>query len=442
MARKVEVEINYRPRVWQNCIHNDQHRFKVVLAHRQCGKSYLAAAELLKSALLKRGEYAFIAPEKQQAKATVWKKFKEFTEEISGIKYNNVELTVDFPNGSTIYLLAANETVRGKHFSGAVMDEVADMDFAFWGEVLRPALEANEGWGIVIGTPKKGENLLNHLIRFGKDPDFPNWSSWEVDVYTSGVMSEERIEALKREILPSQFRQEYMLEESSTEGAIYAPILEEMEQSGQIDRFPYDSRLPVYTGWDIGYNDYTVIWFAQYDPANNRIYLIDFYRNRRQYMDHYINHLLTKPYRYATAFLPHDVDQTRMDKQYSELAKFKQCGLKYRVLKKPKNVMQSVQAVQAQLNRCFFNVPVCNEGLEELESYDTVRDKRTGLYTDKLKHCDVSDAFRYLIEGLSGARESHNSYENFKQTEMRHQRNRMTPMQRTKKSLKKNKFFR
>ncbi len=412
--------------MWQQYIHEDNHRFRVVLAHRAGGKSYLAIGELIKGCLSKKGVYAYIAPQKDQGRRNIWNKpdgIKDMIRDIPGVEINETESRIKFPNGSIFFILGADnpENIRGMHLNGVVMDEVADMPFNSWGLVIRPALQANKGWALFIGTPKKGNNLLNHARDLGYDAEVKNWNTWKIDGVTSGVYTAEELAELKQDMLPSQFAQEIMMEETASEGEIYANLLDEMGKRGQIGMYPYDSRFPVYTGWDIGYNDYTCIWFAQIDHKTNRIYLIDYYQNRRKYMSHYINHMLLKPYRYGTVFLPHDIEQQRMDKEYSEIAKFKQAGLKYKVLPRPRNLISAVQTVQSKINRCFFNKTACAEGLEGLYRYDTLLNKKTGHYTDKLTHNDPADAFRYLMEGLSGAVCEKSSYEILKRDELARQ---------------------
>lgn len=441
---KQNVTVRYEPRVWQQHIHMDNHKFRVVICHRTGGKTYLVMGELIKAALTKVGTYVYLAPEKAQGKRVLWDKFKNMirydaseSTGIPGLKINESELRIDFPNGSTFYILGGDqpENIRGMHNCGVVLDEVADMPMETWETVIRPTLLANDGWGLFIGTPKKGTNLLNRVFELGQDPELPNWHSWDINIYDTGVYTPERIAELKAEMLPSQFNQEFMNRQNSSEGEIYANLLDQMGERGQIGMFPYDERFPVYTGWDIGYNDNTVIWFAQLDPDTNRIYMIDYYKNRRKYMSHYINHLLLKPYRYATAFLPHDIEQTRMDKEYSEIAKMKQAGLKYRVLPRCKNVLQAVQSVQSQINRVFFNKVPCDKGIEDLKQYDTKQDRKTGQYTDKLKHCDTSDAFRYIMEGLAGAKSIETSQSRFKRMEKMHMK-KQSSMQIARKRLR------
>lgn len=422
MANKGSLTIPYSPRVWQQFIHDDNHRFRVVLAHRSGGKSYLAMGELVQGCLKEKGVYAYIAPQKDQGRRNIWNKpngIKDMVRGIPGIEINETESRIKFPNGSMFFILGADnpENIRGMHLHGVVMDEVADMPFDSWGLVIRPALQANNGWALFIGTPKKGNNLLNHARDLGYDPDIKNWNTWKIDGTMSGVYTAEQLEELKVDMLPSQYMQEIMMEEVASEGEIYANILDQLSDRGQMGIFPYDERLPVYTGWDIGYNDYTCIWFAQYDTESNKIYLIDYIQDRRKYMAFYINALLLKPYRYATAFLPHDIEQQRMDKEYSEIAKMKQAGLKYKVLSRCKNVLSAVQSVQSKLGRCHFNLRNIKQGLDGLYMYDTIKDRKTGHYTDKLTHNDAADAFRYLMEGLSGARMTERSYNQFKALE-------------------------
>jgi hypothetical protein len=426
---ELNLSLNYAPRVWQQFIHNDPHRFKVVLAHRSAGKTWLAMAELLKHAINNPGDYAYIAPEKEQGKRNMWNKLKECSEEIiknvPGVKVNETEKFIELSSKSRIYILAADKNVRGLHMKGMVLDEVADIEYDLWDEVLFPTLTANKGWAIIIGTPKKGKNLLNHLKDFGYRGDLPDWKTWIVDVNTSGVYEGDYIDTLRRTMHPSTFAQEYLMEESSTRGAIYAPMLDELSKMGQIGQYPYDSRLPVYTGWDLGYNDKTVIWFAQLDVGTNRIFIIDYYEDSVKLFDEYMEIILRKPYHYAKHYMPHDFDRNSMYKTYSAAAKMHSLKQNFEVVQKPANgkLKDHVMAAQSMIYRCFFNKSACEDGLKGLYTYENKKNKRTGEYEDAFQHNDIADAFRYLLEGLSGARK----------TQINHE---YTPVQKTvKKSI-------
>jgi phage terminase large subunit len=48
-----------------------------------------------------------------------------------------------------------------------------------------------------------------------------------------------------------------------SEGRYFARQMLQAERDERIGYFPHDPRRPVFTGWDIGVDDYTAIWFAQ-----------------------------------------------------------------------------------------------------------------------------------------------------------------------------------
>lgn len=64
--------------------------------------------------------------------------------------------------------------------------------------------------------------------------------------------------------------------ETITEASYYARLVIAAEKEGRIGHFPHDWRLPVITGWDLGIDDYTAIWFAQI-IGDNRLRIIDYY---------------------------------------------------------------------------------------------------------------------------------------------------------------------
>jgi phage terminase large subunit len=50
-----------------------------------------------------------------------------------------------------------------------------------------------------------------------------------------------------------------------SEASYYARLIAEAERQGRIGDFPHDPGRAVDTAWDIGIDDYTVIWFLQDD---------------------------------------------------------------------------------------------------------------------------------------------------------------------------------
>ena len=73
--------------------------------------------------------------------------------------------------------------------------------------------------------------------------------------------------------------------EAAREGAVFARQLILSEENKRICKFPIDSGILVDTYWDIGKNDSTAIWFAQFQ--NNEFRLINYYEMNNEGMAHY-----------------------------------------------------------------------------------------------------------------------------------------------------------
>ncbi|MBL4940370.1 MAG: phage terminase large subunit [Colwellia sp.] len=90
-----------------------------------------------------------------------------------------------------------------------------------------------------------------------------------------------------------------------TEGSYYAKQIAQADRDGRIGHFPYDPDLPVITGWDIGVDDYTAVWFMQENGREVRA--IDYYECSGEGAQHVADVILSKPYKYKAHYLPHDV---------------------------------------------------------------------------------------------------------------------------------------
>ena len=106
------VIIPYQPRPLQLATHDamDRHRFGVLVCHRRFGKTVLAINQLQKGALLckrERPRFAYIGPTYSQGKATVWDYLQHYSQGIPGVKVNQSELRVDYPNGGQVRILGA-----------------------------------------------------------------------------------------------------------------------------------------------------------------------------------------------------------------------------------------------------------------------------------------------------------------------------------------------
>ena len=110
----------------QGQVFQSDKRFRVLVAGRRFGKSYLACIELLRGAINRPGETLFYcAPTYRMAKLIAWDYLKAFSGPLTGIEQRESDLIVNLPNGARVQLFGADnpDTLRGQYFDGVVFDE-------------------------------------------------------------------------------------------------------------------------------------------------------------------------------------------------------------------------------------------------------------------------------------------------------------------------------
>jgi hypothetical protein len=206
----------------QAVICRDESRFRVVVAGRRFGKTFLATRELARFARLPDQQVFYIAPSYRQAKQIIWEPLKSRLSELNWIeKANESDLSVILVNGSTIALRSADnfDSMRGVGLNFAVFDEFADQDYRVWSEVIRPALSDKQGHAMFIGTPKGLGNHLYDVYQQGKT--LPNWSSHTYTTADGGNVSLAELEDAKRDLDIRTYRQEYEATFETYAGVIY-----------------------------------------------------------------------------------------------------------------------------------------------------------------------------------------------------------------------------
>ena len=196
-------------------------RFRVVVAGRRFGKTFLAIRELCKWASEPNRQVWYIAPSYRQAKQIVWKELKEKLTSLNWIKkINESELTIYLVNNSIIALKGSDnrDSLRGVGLHGVVMDEFADQDQEVWTEVIRPTLSTTNGKGLFIGTPK-GMNWAYEL--YNQATATEDWAAFSYTTADGGQVPAEELEAAKRDLDERTYRQEYEATWEEYAGRIY-----------------------------------------------------------------------------------------------------------------------------------------------------------------------------------------------------------------------------
>ena len=204
-GRKPKIELPYTPRPQLIPYHERTQRWACLVLHRRFGKTTGTINDLQRGALtcpLDKPRFAYIAPLLKQAKDVAWDMLKSAAAPLVpyGAKFNEAELRVDYPNGGRVRLYGADnpDAMRGVYLDGVVMDEYAQHPPGMWTEVIRPALADRDGWGTFIGTPKGRDAFWKVYRNALANPE--EWFSLLIRASESGVISDEELEAIRKEM--------------------------------------------------------------------------------------------------------------------------------------------------------------------------------------------------------------------------------------------------
>ena len=195
----------------QGEVFRSRKRFRVLVAGRRFGKSYLSCIELLRGAIERPGEtFFYAAPTYRMAKDIAWKVMKKLVPKAWIKSKNETDLKIELVNGSTIELKGTENAMalRGRSLAGVVLDEAAFMSSEVWFEVIRPALADKQGWALFISTPDGTASWFYELWQYADSGD-SDWSRWQFTTIDGDNVPPEEIEAARSQLDARTFRQEF-----------------------------------------------------------------------------------------------------------------------------------------------------------------------------------------------------------------------------------------
>lgn len=207
-----------------------------------------------------------------------------------------------------------------------------------------------------------------------------------------------------------------------SEGSYYARLIAQAEKDGRIGHFPYNPALPVKTSWDLGVDDYTAVWFVQDDGFTATV--VDYYEASGMGAEDIIAQCMPeifqpppmeekfvawsrasaldaisreKPFRYADAYLPHDIRVREWGAgARTRVETLQQLGVQKIRKGAATNPSDRIEAVRRILPLCRFNLtPRVSIGLSRLRRYSRRLNDALGTYTGPLHDINShgADAF-------------------------------------------------
>lgn len=153
-------------------------------------------------------------------------------------------------------------------------------------------------------------------------------------------------------------------------GSVYGEWITRARADGRVRNYSIEKRAPVYTFWDLGRRDCTVIWFVQFVGLDIR--MVDCYQNRHQGMDHYARYCdrwaRDNDVLIVQNILPHDGDYKNAARNESCSDVLKASGMRdIRVVPRRKALIwESIDHVRMLMDRMVWR----NDALEVRPTFD------------------------------------------------------------------------
>jgi hypothetical protein len=240
------MKILLKPPQWE--VFNCSERFRVLVAGRRFGKTFLALPELIRAAWAPGRLVWYVGPTYKQAKRIAWKRLKDMTRPFWAGKPNETDLRVELISGGTICLRGADnyDSLRGDGLDFLVLDEYASIKPEAWTEVLRPALADKQGRALFTGTPQ-GFNHFHEMVE--RAESLPDWKAFQFTTAQGGNVKPEEIESAAHELDDRTYRQEFeAIFENLGVGRVYYAF----DRQHNLGNFAMERSYPL--AWSIDFN--------------------------------------------------------------------------------------------------------------------------------------------------------------------------------------------
>lgn len=333
-------------------------------------------------------------------------------------KYTNIPIPmstkeVTLPNGSVIMFRHADElsALQNINLGWAMIEQAEEFETDESFQMLRGRLR-REGCfhQIMIIANKNGHNWI--------------WKKWEKKAVKDPkeyeliqATSFDNIENLPEDFIadlrrmeiesPRKYRRFIMnsSDEYDIEGAYYAEKMSNVlrEKRSGIKNL-YDPHARVYSFWDLGIQDLTVIIPVQF--IGKEIHIVNYHENSGEGLAHYVDKLMEWGYSYAEHWFPQDVKARMQGKEVRtrldillDLLKDKG-GIN---IVEPHRVIERIEEVWGILDKCWFDERA-EPLVEALAHYqkrknETLSTEDKPVYADTPLHdwsCHPADAFGYM----------------------------------------------
>jgi hypothetical protein len=373
---------------------------------RRFGKDLSMLHQTIKMAHERVGTYYHVLPNHKQARKVLWDAIDNDGRRIMHTAVpkeirastNETEMKISLKNGSLWQLVGGDyyDSLMGSNPVGLVFSEAALTDPRAW-SFFRPILAANGGWASFISTPR-GYNWFWDMLQTARSD--PSWDWSHLTSYETGHITQDALEAERREMPDELFRQEYLCDFSAANvGAIFGRWIEEAEKEGRIGMIEPWADGDIWVSSDIGYRDKAAFWWWRVERGG--FSLIDYDEASGLDAEEWLDRLKTHP-RANKLLLPHDARAKTFQSRHSVVEQFLKGDVADEVRVNPvRKKADSIAAGRKVLSRCRFDAFKCQEGLAALRNYHFRYDDEQRIFSSEPDHDWSSHAADAFCEGAS-----------------------------------------
>ena len=378
--------------------------------HRRGGKDKTLLNFCVERMLERVGNYVHIFPKLNQGRRIIWdgidragqRYLDHFPAALRHGEPNKaaMQMTLRHPErpgepGSTYQVLGTDrnlDVLVGCNPVGVIFSEYALQNPRAW-DLCRPILRENGGWAAFCYTPRGKNHGYTLYTEVRNNPDWlVSYLSVEhtrrdgpgedgTPVVSAAMIDADRREGMTQDLIDQEY---YLSWDAAIPGAYYSNEFRAVDAERRITRVPYDPSYPVYTFWDIGVDDATSIWCAQF--IGRQICLIRYYENSGYGAPHYAEYLNQLPYTYRAHILPHDGrvrdwgNGERREETLGRLVKG-QVEIAQRTL-----LDTGIQNVRLMFPRLLFDEQGCERGINALRDYHHEWDEQKRIFAPTPAH--------------------------------------------------------
>jgi len=389
----------------QTKIFDDSTRFRVVVAGRRFGKTFLSTAELLARALTANNQNVwYVAPTYKAAKEIAWEMLISQIPSAYIDRTNETSLTINLLNGSSIALKGAEkpDNLRGRSLDFVVMDEFADMRKEAWFEVIRPSLSDRQGGALFIGTPK-GRNHFYDLWGKGVDHD-DGWSAYQYTTIEGGNVPSGEVESAKADLDERTFQQEYEARFVNYSGIIYYGFKREESVARHTDDIGV-----IHVGMDFNIDPMSAVLMARHDDTLHVFDEIVLFGSNTDEMVDEIRQRYGRQSRVIIYPDPASRQRKTSAGGRTDLSILQNAGFEVRAKTSHSQIRDRINAVNARLlssdgKRRLYVDPKCKKVIESLERH-TYKEGTSQPEKDGFDH--MNDALGYAVDYLFPIKKAH-----------------------------------